>query len=155
MHSAIKTSLTLLSAGFLALSLTACNPTKQNIGAVSGGVLGGVLGSQVGGGRGQLLATGVGAMLGMMAGSAIGQSMDDVDMMKANRAIESNRNGQSSSWTNPDSNAQYTVTPTRTYYQNNNLPCREYSTNVVINGQNESMTGTACRQENGTWKANS
>ena len=55
-----------------------------------------------------------------------------------------NKEGSIPPWT-----GGYT-TPTETY-QTANGTCRTYQTGVSANGQNQSGTGTACRQPDGTW----
>ncbi len=126
--------------------------TKQGIGTATGGALGGLVGSQIGSGSGQLAATAAGAIAGALIGSSVGQSMDDQDRMKAAQALESSRTGYSTSWQNPDNGAQYTMTPTRTYETANGY-CRDFSTQVNVDGRAETVYGTACRQPDGTWKA--
>lgn len=69
---------------------------------------------------------------------------------QSSKALESNQTGQTSRWQDPDGK-NYSVTPTRTYYQNER-PCREFRQTVEINGQTEILTGNACRQNDGTWK---
>jgi uncharacterized protein YcfJ len=68
----------LISASLAALSLGACesNPSKEDVGMVSGAVLGGVIGHQIGGGSGNAIATIGGAALGGFVGSRIGRKMD-------------------------------------------------------------------------------
>lgn len=126
--------------------------TKQGIGTATGGALGGFVGSQIGSGSGQLAATAAGAIAGALIGSSVGQSMDDLDRMKAAQALESSRTGYSTNWKNPDSGAHYTMTPTRTY-ETANGPCRDFTTQVDVNGRAETVYGTACRQPDGTWKS--
>ena len=137
----------------IALALTACEspPTQQQTGAVVGGVLGGVLGSQVGRGSGRTAATVIGTLIGASIGGAVGRSMDDNDRRKTAQALETVRTGQSSAWTNPDSGASYTVTPTRTRSTTEG-PCREYTTRAVIGGKTETVYGQACRQADGSWR---
>lgn len=136
------------------LSLTACEtlPTKQTTGAVLGGVAGGVLGSQVGKGKGRDVAMVVGTILGAALGSTVGASMDQTDAWQMQSALENKPTGQTVAWTNPDSQNQYQMTPTRTY-DTNTGPCREYRTVAVIEGQREEIYGTACRQPDGSWKS--
>ena len=137
------------------LSLGGCTapPTKQQSGAVIGAGLGGLLGSRFGHGGGRTAAIIGGAMLGGLLGGAIGSSMDETDRLRAAYALEHNRTRQPSSWTNPDSGAEYTVTPTRTY-RSAGEDCREYSTEVFIDGQRDVVYGTACRGQDGTWRTN-
>ncbi len=126
--------------------------TKQGIGTATGGALGGFVGSQIGGGSGKLAATAAGAIAGALIGSSVGQSMDDLDRLKAAQALESNQTGYATSWQNPDSRARYTMTPTRTY-DTASGPCRDFTTQVNMDGRAETVYGTACRQPDGTWKA--
>lgn len=133
--------------------LTGCETTTHaQQGQVIGGVLGGVIGSQVGDGSGQTAAIIIGTMAGSMIGRQIGQSMDDVDRMRTAQALNDNRTGQSTSWTNPDTGETYTVTPTQTYEQSDG-PCREFELDATVGGEpGQSVSGTACLQSDGSWK---
>jgi len=144
------TRLTIIVA--IALSLTACEspPTSQDTGRVIGSVVGGVLGSNIGRGNGRTAAIIAGTILGGFLGGKIGKTMDENDRYKANQAFEKNPTNQPSSWRNPDSGNEYTVTPTKTY-KNDSGPCRDYTTEVLIDGRRETASGTACR-ENGQWR---
>jgi surface antigen len=145
----VKGSCILLLAG----ALVACEsqPTKQEIGTVSGAVVGGLLGAQVGQGTGRTIATIVGALGGAFLGSHIGQSMDQNDRKNTAQALETAPTGTPTSWRNPDTGKTYTVTPTRTYASASE-PCRDFTTKAVIDGRDEVVHGTACRQPDGTWK---
>lgn len=129
---------------------------REQTGMVIGGVLGGVLGSQVSGRhhQGRTAAIIAGTLAGAAIGGAIGRSMDEVDRMKTSAALETVRTGVPSSWQNPDTGNQYTVTPTRTYTTASG-PCREYIIDAVIGGKKEKVYGTACRQPDGSWKIQS
>jgi surface antigen len=129
--------------------LMACNPTKENIGQVGGAVVGGVVASQVSGGN-TLLTIG-GALGGAWLGSYLGKQMDDEDRRKTSNTLETAKTNQPVSWKNPDNGNQYTVMPTKTY-QENNQPCRDFTTTAVIDGKKETVKGKACRQANGTWQ---
>jgi surface antigen len=117
-----------------ALVLSACSgqPTQQESGMVIGGVLGGLLGAQVGHGEGRTLATIVGTLAGAAIGGAVGT-------------------GVPSTWRNPDTGNQYTVTPTRTY-ETAQGPCREYTVDAMVAGKPDKVYGTACRQADGSWR---
>ena len=121
---------------------------------VIGGILGGVLGSQVGGGRGRTAATIAGTIIGASIGGAIGRSMDSTDRLKLGHSLETVRTGVPTTWRNPDTDSTYTVVPTRTY-DSQAGPCREYSINGIIAGRNERVYGTACRQQDGSWRIQS
>ena len=134
-----------------ALALAGCQTTKEEQGRVLGAIAGGLLGNQVGGGSGRTAATIAGTILGGYIGGNIGRQMDDGDRYRAGAALESTPSYQTSSWENPDSGNRYSVTPTKTYYAESR-PCREYTTDAWIDGQRETLYGTACRQSNGSWQ---
>ena len=139
----------------LALSLfllAGCNPTKQDVGTVVGAGAGAYVGSQIGGGTGQLAAVAIGALLGGFLGGSVGQQMDDLDRYKTQAALESTPTGSTVAWNNPDTDIDYSVTPTNTY-DSSSGPCRDYTTEAVIDGRAEIVHGTACRQSNGSWVA--
>jgi len=152
MKTRYQTLSKLFISALFAVSLTACqsSPTQEDTGRVIGAVVGGVLGSNVGGGRGKTAAIIAGTILGGYFGGKIGKTMDDNDRYRANQAFETTPTNQASSWRNPDSGNEYSVTPTRTYATNDG-PCRDYTTEVIIDGKRETATGTACR-ENGKWR---
>ncbi|HEC16632.1 MAG TPA: glycine zipper 2TM domain-containing protein [Sedimenticola sp.] len=139
----------------LSLSLLAgCQqtPTKRDTGAVIGGIAGGVIGNQIGGGSGRTAAIIAGTLVGAYIGGSIGQQMDENDRYKAQQALERYPTNKPSTWRNPDTGNEYTVTPTRTY-ESASGPCRDYETEAVIGGRSEVVYGTACRQPDGTWRA--
>lgn len=137
--------------GTLAVGGCETAPTKEQTGIVIGGVLGGLLGSEVGRGHGRTAAIIVGTLAGAAIGGAVGRSMDDTDRLKTAHTLESVRTGVPSSWRNPDTGNQYTVTPTKTY-ETAGSPCREYTIDAMIGGKKETIYGTACRQADGSWR---
>jgi len=130
--------------------LTGCNPTKQDIGTLVGAGSGAFIGSQIGGGTGQLAAVAIGALLGGYIGGSIGQDMDELDQYKTQQVLESSPTGSTVAWNNPDTDVDYSVTPTRTY-ESDSGPCRDYTTEAVIEGRAEIVHGTACRSDDGSW----
>lgn len=137
----------------LAAAISGCQEVRnEQMGQVAGGALGGLLGAQVGSGSGQIAAAVAGGLLGAYIGGNVGRTMDEVDRGRAYNAMERNPTGQASSWQNPDSGNTYSVTPTRTY-DNEGRPCRDYVSDAWIDGKQETVTGTACRQADGTWRA--
>lgn len=145
---------TLTLCGVAVLALAGCTPypgQNEAAGMVVGGVLGGALGSQVGGGSGRTAAIIAGTLLGSHIGSRVGITMDEVDRQHTAETLETVRTGVPSTWRNPDSGNQYTVVPTRTY-DGSGGPCREYTMDVVIGGQNDKVYGTACRTADGNWQ---
>ena len=119
---------------------------KSTAAEVGGGLLGAVICNQLfkghGSKHGWTAACGLG---GFLLAKRFSQ--------QGNQTLERNRIGQSSSWVDPDNGQQITMTPTRTYRGRNNTPCREYETVVNIDGQYETVRGTACRQADGTWRS--
>ena len=127
-------------------------PSREMQGTIAGGVVGGLLGSQIGDGSGQVIATGVGTLIGALVGSHIGTQLDELDRYRAGRTLETTRTGSSQEWVNPDTGAQYRVTPTRTYDSGYGSPCREFTMDAEVGGNSEQVYGTACRQKDGSWK---
>ena len=154
-------SLKRLSAvAVIAISLSACqnaqNAEKQTIGTLMGAGVGALLGAQIGGGKGKLAAVVIGTLGGAYLGSEIGKSLDAADRMymekNAQSTLEYSQVGVESSWKNPDSGHSGTFKPTRTYAATSGQSCREYESTIYIDGREETATGTACRQPDGSWK---
>ncbi len=142
------------------LATAACesvqNNPKQTGGAILGGIAGGVLGSQIGGGTGRTVAIIGGTLLGGLLGSEIGKSLDKADqayMKTAEQKAYTAPVGQNIAWNNPDSGHYGSVTPTREGRDTvTGGACREYKTAVNVDGRQETATGTACQQSDGSWK---
>jgi surface antigen len=149
-----------ISALAVILALSACatdqRGQKEVGGALLGAVVGGLLGSKIGGGKGQLAATAAGTLLGGYLGSEAGKSLDRADKVYAERAaqrgLESNPSGSSSSWSNPDTRHSGSVTPLNTYRSGDGLHCRDYRQVITVEGRSETARGTACRESDGTWR---
>ena len=136
----------------LLLFISGCNATKQDVGTVVGAGTGAYVGSQIGNGTGQLAAVALGALLGGYLGGSVGQQMDELDRYKTQQVLETSPTGSTTEWQNPDTGVAYSVTPTQTY-ESSSGPCRDYTTEAVIEGRPEVVHGTACRQPDGTWHA--
>ena len=149
----MKTRISAVSSLVILLVLLAgCNPTKQDIGTVVGAGSGAFIGSQIVSGTGQLAAVAIGTLLGGYIGGSIGQDMDELDQYKTQIALETSPTGSTMAWNNPDTDVDYSVTPTKTY-ESASGPCREYTTEAVIEGRAEIVYGTACRGNDGSWHA--
>jgi len=135
------------------LLLASCETmTHGDQGEIIGGVVGGVLGSQIGDGSGRTAAIIIGTLAGAMIGRQIGENMDEVDRMKTARALNDSKTGTSTTWVNPDTGYEYTVTPTQTYQASSGEPCRDFTTDAWVDGRRETIYGTACRQADGSWR---
>ncbi len=148
--------LPLLLVGVLAAGCTTSSlGPKQGAGTVGGAVLGGLAGSQFGGGGGQLAATAAGTLIGAFVGSEIGTSLDRADQahaqQAANDAFETGRTGSTTSWQNPDSGNAGMVQPQQVVGYNNGQPCRAFEQTIFVDGRAETVSGTACRNPDGTW----
>lgn len=140
------------AAIFAAPVLPGCETTTHaQQGEVIGGVVGGVLGAQVGEGSGKTAAIIVGTLAGSMIGRHIGESMDATDRAKTATTLNDARTGQSTTWVNPDTGYEYTVTPTRTF-EDAGGPCREFQLDATVAGEtDQEVYGTACLQPDGSW----
>lgn len=145
--------ITLFSALIVAIAMIGgcANWKHSDTGTLLGGAAGGALGSQIGHGSGKSIATVVGTLAGAALGNKVGHHFDQNDRQHFGTALESNQTGSTSHWSDPDNNKSYSVTPTRTYKQGNQ-PCRDFTMDAQVNGQPQKVTGTACRQSDGTWK---
>ncbi len=137
------------------IDIGTCNrslSSSQLVGGALGAIVGGLLGSKVGKGDGKLAATAAGTLLGALAGASIAQSMDTADNECVRKALDAAPDRREVSWQNPDANAQYKVTPVKSYNNRAGRYCREYITEAVIGGRTEKVYGTACRQPDGAWE---
>lgn len=144
----------LVAAALAATMLAACEsqPSKEDIGMATGAVLGGVLGHQVGRGAGQTVATIGGAALGGFLGSRVGRNMDRADRQNATHALDKSADGEATTWRNDETGLRYSVTPTRTYRGESGGLCRDFTSRAQIEGRDEVVHGTVCKQPDGTWK---
>ncbi len=140
----------------VSMSLASCQatmPSNKTMGTVGGGAAGAVIGSRFGKGTGRDIAMVAGAVGGALLGGMIGSSMDSADQSKTQQALANTPTGKSVAWTNPDTQAEYEVTPVSTFKNKSGQDCRNYTTVAMIKGKRETLHGTACRQPNGIWKA--
>ena len=143
-----------ISSGILMLALSllvlgGCATQQQN-GTIIGGITGALIGSVIGDGSGQNVAIAAGAIAGSLIGSSIGQRFDAQDQSRIAYSMERN---QRSSWTNSTTGHRYTVMPSPTFApSSSNQPCREFTVDTEIGNRTESVYGTACRQDDGSWK---
>jgi surface antigen len=150
-RSSSKSFATFLMALLITLTAGCETMSQAEQGELIGGVIGGVVGAQVGDGHGQIVAIIVGTMAGAMIGRHVGETMDDVDRMQTAQSLNDSRTGQSTTWVNPDTGYEYTVTPTRTFEESGG-PCREFRLDATIGDQtDQEVYGTACLQADGSW----
>lgn len=148
----------MLAAVGLVVSLAACGPNGANrgdAGLAIGAVTGGILGSTIGKGRGRTAATAIGAVIGGIVGSEIGRDMDRRDRELAREtefyALERGDPDVPRRWRNRENGHYGEFTPSRPYRRASRF-CRDYTHRVYIGGRPQVMRGTACRNEDGTWR---
>ncbi|AWK85334.1 RT0821/Lpp0805 family surface protein [Azospirillum thermophilum] len=141
----------------LSLSLGACQTsnmsTGETVGTLGGAVAGGLVGSRFGGGTGKLITTAVGTLVGAYAGRELGRRFTGDDRQRAETAEEQAvTNNQTITWNNPQSNNSGVIQPTRTYESQSGQTCRDYTHTITVSGERQVARGTACRQNDGTWR---
>lgn len=146
----MKKIMTVFIVGLLTITLGGC-ATREEAGTLTGAAVGAAVGSTFGGGRGRALAIWLGAVVGAHIGQTVGRYMDEQDRIRTSMILENNRTSQATSWRNPDTGYDYTVTPTRTYEVAEG-PCREFTMDAIVGGKKQQVYGTACRQADGSWK---
>jgi surface antigen len=132
----------------LAVLCSSCLTTKTQKGAAGGAVGGAILGQIIGGDSEAML---IGAAIGGMVGYIIGNEMDKYDREQLNKTYESTPSYKKSSWVNPDTGNEYSVTPQPAYQDPaNERVCRKAEIEAIIDGKKETTEAIACR-ENGHW----
>ena len=130
--------------------LSGCQNMAQQgagIGALGGGLAGSLVGDPKNRGRNAL----IGAAVGGLVGYAVGNEMDKNDKTRLNQTLETAPSRQRTTWVNPDTRAEYTVTP-QPVYQSGGRECRQAEISSVINGKSETVVKTACRRPDGQWE---
>ncbi len=119
---------------------------KSSVLSVGGGLLSAAICNQVferhGSKEGWTAACGIG-----------GYFLSRAFIDRSSGILENSRTDETTKWRDPDGR-QVSMTPRRTYY-NGDQPCREYETEVIIDGRPEIAVGRACRSGDGTWRIQS
>ena len=127
-----------------------CN--REKVGAVMGGLIGGIVGNKTSSRSKKTLGTLAGTLFGAIIGKEIGRNMDDADAGCTNQVLERAKDGQAIAWKNPNNQSRYSVTPYKTYQQNDGRYCRQYKTTVQASNGEKTYDETACRNDNGVWE---
>ncbi|GIL38724.1 glycine zipper 2TM domain-containing protein [Roseiterribacter gracilis] len=117
-----------------------CGGNKTAIGTLAGAAGGGLLGSQFGGGSGKTAMTIAGVVGGGVLGNQVGQRLDAEDCAEQ-RAAAARRQQRvaeqrSAAYHDPSSGRA----------------CREVQSTAFIHGERQIVTGTSCREPDGSWK---
>ncbi|HXV37630.1 MAG TPA: RT0821/Lpp0805 family surface protein, partial [Myxococcota bacterium] len=92
------------------------------------------------------------AMLGAASDSEALQGRDWAAVeVTAQQSLEYARTDEPVPWVNPDTGAEGSFTAVATHEGPDGQVCREYSIDAIIDGREEVVYGTACRQPDGTW----
>jgi surface antigen len=129
------------------IDLGRCNRTE--IGVALGAATGAAVGSQVADDDDKAIGIIGGLIVGGVIGGLIGHAMDSADEACMGHALEYADDGEPVRWQDPNG-YNYKVVPSDTY-QSAGRFCRHYTTSVVINGAPETLSGTACRRDDGNW----
>lgn len=145
----------MLGVTAIALMVAACAGNRigsnQAAGGLLGGVAGGVAGNVVTGGS--TTGTIVGAALGVLVGGEMGRQLDEQDQQRAYAAAQNSfATGRTTRWSNQGSGHYGTVDPTPTYTNPTGNTCRSFTHTMWVDGRNESVRGTACRMQDGSWQ---
>jgi len=124
---------------------------RQALGAALGATGGGLLGAELS--HGDPAAIIGGLLAGAVIGGALADTIHGVDRGCIGQVLEHGPSHETIAWRDPDLDANYAVTPTRTYEMDDGEYCREYTTRVRIGGREELAYGTACRQPDGSWSS--
>lgn len=129
---------------FLAVGVGCANKAQQ--GATVGGLAGATIGALTF--NNKLLGAAVGAGVGVMMGYIIGNEWDKHDEQQVQQTLESGRSGESKTWTNPDTGAAYSATPSPPYMAENKV----YRDVVIKDTQDgDEVMAKAWRDDNGVW----
>ena len=134
---------------FFLMLLASCANRAQT-GAAGGAAAGALIGQAIGHNTGGTL---IGAAVGTMLGYIVGSEMDKYDRQQLDHMYERGVSNQRSTWVNPDTGNQYTVTPQPAYQEpSSRRVCRRAEIEAVIDGRPERTYSTACRNEYGQWE---
>lgn len=78
--------------------------------------------------------------------NSFGSSMDPSDHAQANEVLEGGSENKRVAWVNPRTLKRFEVIPTRTF-KRGSLDCRDFLASMA----GRSVSGSACRREDGTW----
>lgn len=140
----------------LVVGATGCESMQNNpktaIGGLGGAAFGGLIAAAAGGGGAAIAGAVIGgALLGGLAGNMLDQRDKRLAAEAQQKALESTPTGTPVAWSNPDTGHSGTITPVKTY-QSGGTYCREFQSDVIIDGKPDKAWGTACRQPDGSWK---
>ncbi len=156
-HGAIKKALLVLVTASMLGGCANNESGSRQAGAVLGGVLGGIIGSKFGSGSGKTASIALGAGLGAIMGDEIARRLTERDRQMAaatlDDALKNGEPNKDSGWSNPESGNNGSARAGETYEQaKTGEDCRDFETTVFTDDGESTATGTACRNEDGSWQ---
>ncbi|MBF0165487.1 MAG: glycine zipper 2TM domain-containing protein [Magnetococcales bacterium] len=130
--------------------ISGCMENRAQQGAGVGALGGGLVGSLVGPSKNKEQNALIGAAIGGLLGYTVGNEMDKNDKARLNNVLETVPSRQTTTWVNPDTRAEYAVTP-QPSYRSEGRDCRQAEISSIINGKRETVVKTACRRPDGRW----
>ncbi|WP_319541619.1 glycine zipper domain-containing protein [uncultured Pseudodesulfovibrio sp.] len=129
---------------FVSAGVGCANKAQQ--GATVGGLAGATIGALTF--NDKLLGAAVGAGVGVLMGYIVGNEWDKSDEKQVQNTLERGRSGQAQSWTNPDTGASYTATPTPPYMSEDKV----YRDVVIKDAKDgQEIMAKAWRDDKGVW----
>ncbi|QGY39749.1 hypothetical protein GM415_06320 [Pseudodesulfovibrio cashew] len=131
--------------------LGACQTTRPQQTAALGTLAGATLGALTF--KNKISGAAIGAGAGMLVGYIVGNEMDRYDQAHLSDTLERTPSGQASTWTNPDTYAQYEAIPEPPRQYNDGRVERDVTLRARMpNGEMETVYAKAYRQPDGTWQ---
>ncbi len=152
--STLRTAVVVLMSGSL-LGCANNEDASRSVGSVIGAVVGGILGAKLGKGAGRAASVALGVGLGGLMGDELARQMTmrDREMASENlqNTLEDGEPGQPAPWSNPDSGNSGQAVAAGGFTQASS-DCRNFETTVFTDEGEHVATGTACRNDDGSWQ---
>jgi surface antigen len=130
-----------------------CRQSPDPAGVIAGALIGGLLGNVIGDGRTGPTVAGV--VLGGVTGAALTQNLNCDDRSYAYRSYYDGLNAgtpnRSYDWRNQGSGNRGTFNVGQYYEDQGGFRCATYSQAIYVQGRQQSASGHACQQPDGTW----
>ena len=94
-----------------------------------------------------------GGLIGLSIGGDVRRTMDPADLACADRAMRLSPDGQGMTWAPPAPGERYRFVPRDTFRGPNGQLCRDFVATHRGGRITTETHGTACRQEDGIWRA--
>ena len=126
--------------------------TRTQLATVGGAVGGGLIAVVAGASSPWIF---LGTVLGGVAGGVASELLGDDAQQNAKAgvdALDNKAEGGQTEWRNPASGNGGTTTIDESYVTAEGVPCKRFTQTITADGQSHSITGTACRNDDGTWE---